>query len=263
MLEYKLFKKAGAEHVVLIHGIGGNSNVFYKQLKDYRKRYNVVAIHLPGHGYSPDVHEYEAELSFDLITDEIFKVMDNLHIKKAHFVGVSLGAIIIHHLMKKNPKRMSSAVLAGAITRFNFMSKLLIIVGELVKGFIPHMWLYALFAKILMPHKNHKQSRSIFINEAKKMTRKNLLAYFALNDRIDHSYQFVQQIAKDVPKLYISGEEDYFFINFLRKDIAGDRNASLSIIDHCGHVCNIEKPKEFNRLSLEFLNKNMDKAASM
>ncbi|MCF6409904.1 alpha/beta fold hydrolase [Pseudalkalibacillus salsuginis] len=263
MLEYKLFKKSGGEHVVLIHGIGGNSNIFYKQLKDYRKRYNVVTIHLPGHGGSPDVHDYKDELTFDLIAREIFKVMDHLHIKKAHFVGVSLGAIIIHHLMKVNPKRISSAVLAGAITRFNFTSKLLIITGRLVKGFIPHMWLYVLFARILMPHRNHKQSRLVFINEAKKMTRKNLLSYFYLYDKVPHSYQFVQQIAKEVPKLYISGEEDYFFISFLRKDISGDLNAKLTVIDRCGHVCNIEKPKEFNALSLEFLDENMDKAASL
>lgn len=257
MLDYRLYKGHGSEYVVLLHGIGGNSKIFYKQIKAYLKHFNVVAIHLPGHGKSPDIDSYKEKFSFDLIVKEIGKTLDKLSISKAHFVGISLGSIIVHQLLKTESRRVRSAVLGGAITRFNSMAKFLIKFAGAIKGIIPFMWLYRILALILMPKENHKHSRKFFIHEAKKMCRNNFLAWYDLATDVEKAFDQTREVI--LPKLYISGAEDHMFVNELVEDLSGDENSELVILNHCGHVCNIEKADEFNQLSLEFMNKHTEK----
>lgn len=258
MLDYRLYKGHGSEYVVLLHGIGGNSRIFYKQIKAYLKHFNVVAIHLPGHGKSPDIDSYKDKFSFDLIVREITKTLDKLAIRKAHFVGISLGSIVLHQLLKTQPGRIRSAVLGGAITRFNRFAKLLIKIAGAIKGFIPFMWLYKILALILMPKENHRDSRRLFIREAARMHRDNFLAWYALATDVEIAFADTHTV--EVPKLYISGAEDHMFVNELKEDLSEDENAELVILGQCGHVCNIEKADDFNQLSLDFMGKHKTKA---
>lgn len=260
MLDYKIHSNVeGQDYLVLIHGLGGNSNIFYKQLKHYKRQFNVVTFELPGHGNSPDINTYKDGFTSQIAAKEVIETLDYLNIGQAHFVGVSLGTIIIHDILQTTPNRVQSTVLAGTVTRFSLFSKLLLQIGNMVKRFTPYMWIYRLFARIMMPKLNHKESRLTFVREAVKMNRKNFLGWYSLCYTIEQSYQDVQKMAAHIPKLYISGSEDHLFINPLRKDIKHDANAKLCVLEHCGHVCNIEKAKEFNQISLNFLLENKSK----
>jgi pimeloyl-ACP methyl ester carboxylesterase len=259
MLDFKIHNKVeGQEDLVLIHGLGGNSSIFYKQFKQYKTQFNVITIELPGHGKSPDLHTYLEGFSSKVAAREVVKTLNLVGINKAHFVGVSLGTIIIHSLLQDAPHRVKSAVLAGALTRFTPYSKFLLFLGTAIKGFTPYMWIYSLFAHIMMPKSNHKQSRVTFIKEAMKMKRNNFLGWYDTCYTIEQSYVDVQRTASDVPKLYISGSEDHLFLGPLKEDIENDQNASLVVIEKCGHVCNLENPKEFNEISLRFLLKQQE-----
>ncbi|MBB6453382.1 pimeloyl-ACP methyl ester carboxylesterase [Salirhabdus euzebyi] len=256
MLEHEIHSKiAGNEYIILLHGFGGNSSIFYKQIELYKKYFNVITIHLPGHGNSPSVHTYKG-FSHSLVAQEVVKTLDVLKIKKAHFIGVSLGSIIIHWILKESPNRVKSAILAGAMTKFNPFSSLLYSIGNLVKTIVPHLWIYTLFAYIIMPKTNHKKSRSIFIREAKKMNRKDFIGWFNTMKYLKRSYVGVPLKAKGIPKLYVSGREDHLFLTSLQKDILKDKDASMKIIENCGHVCNIEGYELFNQLTIAFLNTN-------
>ncbi|QHE53978.1 alpha/beta fold hydrolase [Pontibacillus sp. HMF3514] len=256
LLEHIIYENDKKEYIVLLHGIGGNSRVFFKQLKAYTKEYNVIAIHLPGHGKSAKPQDYNEPFSLKLVADEVKRLLASLKIDKAHFVGISLGSIIIHTILQNHPSIVKSAVLGGTITRFTPLSKLLINLGDLTKDVTPHMWLYRFFAWIMMPKSNHKNARSVFIKEAKKLRRDDLLAWFRIAKTVDKTHKFLEQKAKGIPRLYISGREDHLFLDPLKKDLANDQDAELIVLEQCGHVCNIEKGKEFNQASLRFLRQN-------
>lgn len=254
MLDYTIHNAAkNQENLVLIHGFGGSSNIFYKQFDAYKEHFNVITINLPGHGHSPDILSYSKEFSIKLVTREVLRTLNALGIWRAHFVGVSLGSIIIHQLLQENPDRVKSVVLVGAVTRFNFSSKALLLLGKLIKGFTPHLWIYSFFAQIMMPKENHRKSREIFIKEAIKMKKSDFLGWYDIFWSIEESYQDVKSNAPHVPKLYVSGREDHLFLGPLIKDIENDHQANLVVLEKCGHVCNIESPKEFNEISVGFL----------
>ncbi|WP_345333450.1 hypothetical protein [Ferrimonas pelagia] len=56
-----------------------------------------------------------------------------------------------------------------------------------------------------------------------------------------------------IPTLYIMGENDHMFLKPVKAIAAKHRHAKLQVIDDCGHVCNVEKSEQFNRHSLDFL----------
>lgn len=260
MLQYHYYPtehEMSTHTLILLHGIGGNSNIFYKQIDAFKAHFNVLCIDLPGHGKSPHVDTYASRFSFDVVVEEIERTMEALHIQRAHFVGISLGSIIIHHLLQRAPERVISAVLGGTITRFDLLSTSLLAIGQRIKYFTPHIWIYSLFAQVMMPKANHSTSRRFFIQEAKKMTRHNFFTWFMLIQNVKHTYEHVQTFGGSVPKLYISGEEDHLFVKGLLQDIKNDVKASALILERCGHICNIERAKEFNDATLQFIRKHV------
>jgi len=43
------------------------------------------------------------------------------------------------------------------------------------------------------------------------------------------------------------------FLEPVRKLVKVHKNSLLQVLDNCGHVVNVEKPDQFNQLSLAFL----------
>src|SRR6056297_886807 len=107
--------------VVFVHGAGGSSSIWFKQIKAYKKHFNVLLVDLRGHGKSKDLMQkyYEDKYTFQLISKDILNVLDEAGIEKAHFVGVSLGTIIIRTIGEIDPDRVESLVMSGAVTRLN------------------------------------------------------------------------------------------------------------------------------------------------
>lgn len=258
MLYYKEYKhKESNEWVVFVHGAGGSSSIWFNQIKAFNKYFNILLIDLRGHGKSKDLLQkyYEENYSFENISQDIFDVLDHLNIEKAHFVGVSLGTIIIRTLGELAPERVKSAILCGAITRLNIRSRILVFIGHLFKRLVPYMWLYRFFAWIIMPRKRHEKSRNLFIREAKKLYQKEFLKWFKLTNEVNPLLKYFKEKEISTPMLYVMGEEDYMFLPPVKQIVKKHSQSYLKVIADCGHVCNVEKPAEFNQASINFIKK--------
>ncbi|MEO0332371.1 MAG: alpha/beta fold hydrolase, partial [Bacteroidota bacterium] len=113
MLFYREYRSdENRDWVVFVHGAGGSSSIWYKQIKAFKEQFNVLLVDLRGHGRSKDLlKEYvENQYSFQDISRDILEVVEHLKIKQAHFVGVSLGSIIIRSIGELAPERLKSMV---------------------------------------------------------------------------------------------------------------------------------------------------------
>lgn len=256
MLYYKIFShSASKEWVVFIHGAGGSSAVWFKQLKDFREKYNLLLIDLRGHGKSADLPQaiYNEEYTFKGVTLDIIEVLDHLQIPPAHFMGVSLGTIIVRQLAELEPRRVKSLVMAGAVTRLTTQSRILVFLGSTFKRVIPYMWLYKLFAFVIMPRKQHSESRNLFIREAQKLCQKEFIRWFQLSRDINPLLRYFKESDLGIPTLYVMGDQDVMFLEPVKQIIKTHKHSILNVLKKCGHVVNVEKPQEFNQLSLAFL----------
>ena len=256
MLNYYTYpNKSSKVWVTFVHGAGGSSSIWYKQVREFKKLFNVLIIDLRGHGNSkPKLKDsFNPKYTFDSITNDIVEVIEHLKIKKSHFVGISLGTILIRNLAEKKPKLVESMIMGGAIIKLNFRSQVLMRIGTIFKSVVPYMMLYKLFAFIIMPKKNHKRSRLLFVNEAKKLYQKEFLRWFKLTSEINPLLRFFRTKDIQIPTLYIMGSEDHLFLPSIKNIVTKHTMSNLFIINKCGHVVNVEKPIQFNQLTINFI----------
>ena len=182
------------------------------------------------------------------------EVLEYLKIQKSHFVGISLGTILIRQLAEMYPERVQSMILGGAILKMNFRSQILMKIGNIFKYVLPYLVLYRFFAFVIMPKKNHKQSRLLFINEAKKLYQKEFIKWFKLTAEINPVLKWFRQVELNIPTLYVMGNEDYMFLPSVRKVVEKHyKSSKLFVVEQCGHVVNVEQPNIFNKNVLAFL----------
>lgn len=261
MLYYKTFiKDPLRDWVVFIHGAGGSSAIWFKQVRAYQESFNVLLVDLRGHGKSKEMSTmkayYKEKYTFKTVSRDVLEVLKQKRINKAHFVGVSLGTIIIRTIAELQPEVVQSAVMCGAITRLDVKSRVLVWLGHTFKKIVPFIWLYKLFAWIIMPKNNHKESRSMFISDAKNLAKKEFLKWFRLTYDVNPLLRYFKEKEMQNPTLYVMGSEDHMFLPPVKKMIADFKRSELHVINECGHVCNIEEPDLFNDISIAFLKKN-------
>jgi pimeloyl-ACP methyl ester carboxylesterase len=258
MLYSKSFKhNENRDWVVFIHGAGGSSSIWFRQLKAYRDEFNVLLVDLRGHGKSKEMSTmkkyYKEKYTFKTVSHDVLEVLKRENIEEAHFVGVSLGTIIIRSIAEIRPEIVKSAVMCGAITRLDVRSRVLVWLGHTFKKVVPFIWLYRLFAWVIMPKKNHEESRSLFVKDARNLARKEFLKWFRLTYDVNPLLRYFKEKEMESPTLYIMGEEDHMFLPPVKKMVKDFEHSELTIVEGSGHVVNVDEPDEFNRISLEYL----------
>lgn len=256
MLHHIVYENENTDKwVSFVHGAGGSSSIWFRQIRAFKAEYNVLVLDLRGHGNSkPSLKDsFNTKYTFDSITQDIIEVLDHLEIKKSHFIGISLGTILIRNLAESRPDLVESMVMGGAILKLNFRSQVLMRLGIIFKSVVPYMYLYKLFAFIIMPKKNHKESRVLFANEAKKLYQKEFVRWFKLTAEINPLLRFFRAKDINIPTLYVMGEEDHLFLPSIKRIVDKHVQSTLHIIENCGHVVNVERPDDFNSTTLQFL----------
>jgi len=257
MLHYRTYEHSTSqEWVTFIHGAGGSSSIWFKQVKEFKESFNVLLIDLRGHGNSKAMGlKSISKYTFRNITAEVLEVIDHLKIKSSHFVGISLGTIIIRELAELKPEKISSMIMGGAILKMNFRSQLLMKAGFILRSVVPYILLYKLFAFVIMPKKKHRESRNLFIREAQKLYQKEFIRWFGLTTKVNPILKLFRSKDPGIPTLYVMGDEDYMFLPPVQMTVEKHNSAQLEIIQDCGHVVNVDKPQHFNTVVIGWINK--------
>lgn len=248
---------SSTEWVTFVHGAGGSSSIWFKQVRAFQQQYNVLLLDLRGHGRSKlpmpkDIKRY----NFDFILADVMQVLDHLNIHKTHLVGISLGTIIIREMAECYPDRVQSMIMGGAVMQLNLRGKILMRLGVWFKNVIPYLILYKFFAFVIMPKRNHKASRSLFVREAKKLYQKEFIRWFKLAADINQRLKWFRLQDADIPTLYLMGEEDHMFLPSVRLLAQQHKSAQLVVVSNSGHVVNVEQPEVFNQTALDFLQRH-------
>lgn len=253
MLKFKThINNKNKEWITFIHGFGGSSNIWHKQVRELSRYHNLLFIDLRGHGKSRNI---PLDSDFNLLNacEDIIRVLNFLKIKNSHFVGISFGTLLILKLLETHKKYINKSVLAGAITSFNRFTRFLLLCVNLLKSVLPNMLLYKLFAYIIMPKSNHKESRRIFIQEAKVIDSKVFKQWLNLTSDLKKYILHLRPINFNKYILFLSGKGDYLFSEDVREFASKNKMLSYCSIEGAGHVVNIDNPSIFNKRVIEYL----------
>lgn len=99
-----MYRAGAGEPVVLLHGFTAAWRIWQPILADLVARYEVIAPTLPGHHGGPEYPE-DRPIGFEHSADAAEKLLDELGVGTAHFVGNSMGGGIALELAKRGRAR--------------------------------------------------------------------------------------------------------------------------------------------------------------
>lgn len=97
--------------LVMLHGLGGTSNVWTPQMPVVGPRFRVIRLDLPGSGRSPS----SGSIAIHTLVESVLRALGVLGVESAHFAGHSMGTIVCQHLAEREPGIVKSLALVGPV----------------------------------------------------------------------------------------------------------------------------------------------------
>jgi len=230
----------GTDCFILLHGFGFSMfsmRNIYETLSN--KGYRVIAIDLPGCGYSS--MDQRQKFSIEHMADVINEFMLSKGISQAHFVGAAEGAVYSMCMAQLYPKKVKSLTLCspGSMTNhYPFLYKQLItpMVGEILMSFLTRntvskflKWIY--FNKTKITPAIERQTFEPFQNKAAR----NWLIYLLRDYNDSAVYSHLHLI--NCPVVIVWGEYDAAHpVVMSQKLLKGIRKSSLELMKNVGHM---------------------------
>lgn len=207
------------EVVVFLHGLGAGPASWKAQLEGLPSGYTGIAprvLGLAGGDPTPFTLAGSAEASV--------AELERRGITRAHWCGLSLGAMVALEVAIDHPDRVTSLVLSGGQVR---PSRALMSVQSLVMRALP--------PRLVAPDGTSKHRVLDVLREVRHMD---------LTDRL---------ATVEAPTLVLCGSRDRANLPAARTLAAGISNAELRIMPGGGHELNTETPREFTTALAAFL----------
>lgn len=237
------FNKGKAPFFVFLHGAGSNRTVFTSVLKNFMQ-HNFVAMDMRGHGKSTgkivSISKHVADLKL---------ILDKHNIKKAIFVGNSLGATVIRWFAKKYPANIEAMVL---ITPFSLettrFSRLLLFLMRVIYGIVRQ---FPSRKKLMVQDYSKHEKLPLILFPFVDVRGCSSKVYLKLAIELLRTTMDFETIRHKT--LIITGRYDYFVnTNLIRKKTKNNENAVVEVVDST-HVMLIKKGEEIAKLIEEFV----------
>ena len=112
---YTLNRKSGIP-LVFIHGVGLNNTIWEPQVNAFEN--SVLTYDILGHGKTPLNKD---EISFDVFSDQLLNLINELNIEKIHLIGFSIGSLIARNFACNYNERLQSLTLLCSIFKLSLI----------------------------------------------------------------------------------------------------------------------------------------------
>lgn len=239
--------------LIFIHGFPFNKLMWGNQVDVFKEHTRVLAYDVRGFGNTdPGTVEY----SIDQFGQDLFHFMDALQIEKAVVCGLSMGGYIVLNAIEQQPERITAVILADTqclADSDEAKSKRMNTIASIQeKGLQEYTQdsIKKLFSESSLVN---KKEEVLFIEHTIQHTRSETICNTlkALAGRREMC-PFLELIT--IPVLIMVGQNDQIttpeVAQKMHERIAG---SILHLIDHAGHVSNLENSGSFNLALLRFL----------
>ena len=248
--------------LVLNHGGLVDNHLWDDQFEEFAKHFKVIRYDIRGFGQSGLIKSDMAPYSMER---DLYDLLRYLDVQKTYLLGLSMGGALAIDFTLQYPEMVDALITVGAglsgyeeddpeelKTKYEKMEE------AFMSGDIDRSVEISLQIWTDGPFRTPEQVNPQMRERVRAMTTHN----FERKDDEEVEPQHLEPPAAGrlseihVPTLIIVGSEDVEFIlsiaDKLEKDIVG---AKKVVVPHTAHHLNMEKPQEFNRVVIDFLEK--------
>ncbi|MCP4141979.1 MAG: alpha/beta fold hydrolase [Chloroflexi bacterium] len=238
------------ETLVFVHGLGSSSQDWKFQRDFFSKSFQVIAYDVRGHGQS---EKPKGPYSVPLFAKDLAELLNELNVEKAHIVGLSMGGWIAFQFAVDYPEKLRS------MTIVNSWADMRLKTWQDWKGYFQRAVIFRLFS---MRKIGEVLGAKLFIKPEQKGLLNDFVESWAKNHKASYMASFHAGIGWSVedrlgeirvPVLVIAADEDYFPLETKKAYADKIPNARLAVIEDSRHAVSVERPDEFNRALLTFL----------
>ena len=236
--------------VVMLHGLGSTKKDWDLQIPVLSQKFRVIAPDFRAHGNSERVPK---EQGVEIMTEDVFQLLNSLNIKKASFVGFSMGGAVCFNMAYSHPEMVDKLVIVNSGPDFNnakdsgvdILAERTKIIKE--QGFTS---LAETISKGMFPEENQQQWREEFLqriidnDEDAYLYTFGSLMKWGLDDKVSELKN---------PTLVIASDMDYTSVDYKKAYVNKMQNAKLVVIENSRHGIVLDQAEKLNRELLKFL----------
>ena len=243
------------ETIVFLHAMAGSRTAWSPQMKAFGQAgYRCVAWDMPGFGDSASASE---TLDMDGVVALLAEfVAQALSINQAHFVGLSVGGMILQHFAAAQPALCRSIAILDSSPKFGFGGDMKPtefsepILEQLAGGVSPDDFAATMINAIVGPDCQEAIKQECIAAMARAQ-----ISGLALATRLIAGHDAVELLNRIAcPVLVMAGEQDAetppAYAHAIAERIPG---AEVVIIPQAGHLVNLEQPEAVNGALMRFL----------
>jgi 3-oxoadipate enol-lactonase len=238
--------------LVLAHALGHDHTMWDGQVAEFGRACNVLRYDLRGHGRSSAP---QGEYTLEQMAEDLRGLLDHLAIKRCHFVGLSLGAMVGQLAAIRSPLRFASLTLAGAACRFSpqmqpvWARRIAAVRSPLGMDAIIDDTISGWFTAAFFATRAADLARSVQV--LRRTPSAGYVGAIAAMSRADLTARLS---AITCPVLVIAGDDDRV-VAFAHAEqiLMLIRQARLRRIHGAAHLSNIEQAADFNAALRDFL----------
>lgn len=215
------------EPLILLHGNGGSSRYFHTHIHELSKYYKLYIIDCRGRGWSTD---QSPTITYSLMVDDLLHIIQFEQLTSFNLLGFSDGANLALLFAERYPYYIRSLILNAANQHFYDLTK------------ETQQWFK--FSKAIM----QKCGQWLPV-----LKWKNHYFKLAFDDIPIDEHKLKQA---SYPVLILVGENDIVDLKFSKKLASLFKRATLIVELNVGHFFAKQKPKQYCRYILNFLNEN-------
>ena len=240
--------------IIFSNSLGSDLRMWNPQVEAMKDKYCIIRYDKRGHGKSSPA---QGPYSFDMLENDVIKIMDNLEVEKANFVGLSMGGMTSLGLALKHQNRFDKFVCCAARADMpppmqDGWNQRIAVVKESDTAGVVNGSLERWFSeKFIIDPANIdviNLSKDMITNTSKE----GYIGSCEAIKKLDYLKE-LSTINREI--LYISGEIDMGAPAMAMEEMHHlTPNSKYECISGAAHILNIECAEEVNNIILKFLN---------
>jgi pimeloyl-ACP methyl ester carboxylesterase len=239
---------SGPPPIVLLHGLGTDRRIWLYQVPELCGRVPTILIDLRGHGRSSAP---AGEWSIADMAHDVVRLLRHLGAERVHLLGLSMGGMVAQQFALDYPYATASLLLASTVPGTpadaeDVKKEALQFIESHSMDEVAKARITAAFSDAVDPVMRLHLIETVALNRKSAYEQAARAVFnFSITPRLEEI---------GVPTLVIAGAEERTFPLAWVEDLAQRiRGARLVTIPGAAHLCNMERPREFNRAVLDFL----------